>query len=1469
MKRMVKSVLSVIMAAAMIVSTACVDVYALEPDSDEITAEESFDADILTSDMQALSDNSLSDESMSDNELTDKSVSDNVLPDEGDGSGWRGGYIEIPGERNVPKLSDDVSYADIKNALKYGDKYIEIPDEGYSITDSAYPYSYNDSFMLLEWLKEHYPATRDQGSEGACWAFSTIGTTEFYGITHGTVDKSVDHSELHLAYWTYADEGTGSPVAGDTGDRVHFDITKTPVDAYGRHADIIGYGGNTVYGVQTLMQRRGIADESVANYEKKAGLIHEPHSTLMEDTERDNTAYLKNAYMINKDNIELIKQTLLANGGLGVSFNAQDQYTNYATAAVCHPSNWDGGVNHAVMIVGWDDDYPISNFGTCKPSRSGAWLCRNSWTTVPDINDYDSYFWISYEDGSIPCVWALETMEDTDPSFDNAYFYDSSMHDELRFGGGTKKTANIYRASSGCDSELLEAVSFATDYSISNVGYTIEVYTDVDPAAGPESGTLQTAATTSGTLTLGGTYTITLDEPVELTGGEYFAVAVSLDNGQSVIVEADFNSAGWPGITSEVGAKKGQSFRKSGSTWTDIGLSEGGNAIIHALTSNGNMGEICEVYLNCNGGMLKYKDKNGKVSYPGEVRYTVGKNRIFKLPVPSKYGCTFAGWKSLTDGETYSDAYTVTEDIGFEAQWVIPKAENVSVKGSPEREGGIIYVGDKLVMSSETKDSRIYYAIQDDEPSDESEWTLYTDPVPVKRGMEGNIRVWTYAAGNAYEDSDVSNTDLQVVRNNDSIWGGITDPDDRDLCGTDEDGYPIIPKGIWLSEASYEAEPAYTGSEITVPDLRIYNGNNLLTTGRDYTVSYKNNKNISGKKKASFTVKFKGNSSGTVSRNFTIVPASLKTKFDGKEGVTPKAVEAGFTGNAITPEFAFRWNDIPLILQTDYSMSYYREDDFTDEENPGEPVYSITEPGNYKILLTGKGSFTGQEVISLAVVGKTPISDAVLSGFESKVEIPANPLKGAEQPFEGGLTSLIYNGETLAYGIDYEVKYFDNFAPGTATAVITGIGDDFAGTYTKTFKVTAIPLTSDFIEPGTFASDVVPDMDMIKEHKAVQRIVLKYDDPLNGAYELVEGSDYKVTYKKNTKPGKATMKVTGLGRFKGSFSEKFKITARNITAYDSPVYVGIEKYNEWIRIGDGYYGGLWDAEYRSGGAVVDAELRYGGPDDQYNYVYTYSDGDEYAVLENGRDYSVKYKNNKKYTIVIKGNYYSYTTPTVTYTGKGLLKGKVTYKFNFSTGKLGSGTVSIKADDLVRSGKKKGLFSKPVLKDNGRKLKAGKEYSKKYVYTYVTDAWLANGAIKQAGERVENSDILKAGTDATIKVTVSGQRNYGKVKKRIGCWVITFTSVDFRNSYEGTISTTYQVKAGVMNKAKVTINKGKAYTFTGSAIEPGKDAMVVKVGKVTLKPEDYEIVGYSNNVNKGTAKVTLRGRGKYGGEKTFR
>ena len=57
-------------------------------------------------------------------------------------------------------------------------------------------------------------------------------------------------------------------------------------------------------------------------------------------------------------------------------------------------------------------------------------------------------------------------------------------------------------------------------------------------------------------------------------------------------------------------------------------------------------------------------------------------------------------------------------------------------------------------------------------------------------------------------------------------------------------------------------------------------------------------------------------------------------------------------------------------------------------------------------------------------------------------------------------------------------------------------------------------------------------------------------------------------------------------------------------------------------------------------------------------------------------------------------------------------------------------------------------------------------------------------------------------------------------------------------------------------------------YTGNAIEPGEnDITVTFQGRKLTYGTDYVIAGYTNNVRKGNAKLTIRGIGQYGGTKT--
>ncbi len=82
------------------------------------------------------------------------------------------------------------------------------------------------------------------------------------------------------------------------------------------------------------------------------------------------------------------------------------------------------GANHAVAIVGWDDNYSKSNFRN-TPEGDGAWIIKNSWGTTSGNN---GYFYVSYYDTRLAPLNKPEStfafvLNDT-VKFDKSYQYD-------------------------------------------------------------------------------------------------------------------------------------------------------------------------------------------------------------------------------------------------------------------------------------------------------------------------------------------------------------------------------------------------------------------------------------------------------------------------------------------------------------------------------------------------------------------------------------------------------------------------------------------------------------------------------------------------------------------------------------------------------------------------------------------------------------------------------------------------------------------------------------------------------------------------------------------------------------------------------------------------------------------------------------------------------------------------------------
>ena len=83
-----------------------------------------------------------------------------------------------------------------------------------------------------------------------------------------------------------------------------------------------------------------------------------------------------------------MKQTISNYGGIFAGVHGaqlmSDAYNNSTGAIYCDPNDVENSytMNHAVVIIGWDDNYSKDNFNEAhRPSSNGAWIVKNSWET--------------------------------------------------------------------------------------------------------------------------------------------------------------------------------------------------------------------------------------------------------------------------------------------------------------------------------------------------------------------------------------------------------------------------------------------------------------------------------------------------------------------------------------------------------------------------------------------------------------------------------------------------------------------------------------------------------------------------------------------------------------------------------------------------------------------------------------------------------------------------------------------------------------------------------------------------------------------------------------------------------------------------------------------------------------------------------------------------------------------------------
>ena len=124
-----------------------------------------------------------------------------------------------------------------------------------------------------------------------------------------------------------------------------------------------------------------------------------------------------------------------------------------------------------------------------------------------------------------------------------------------------------------------------------------------------------------------------------------------------------------------------------------------------------------------------------------------------------------------------------------------------------------------------------------------------------------------------------------------------------------------------------------------------------------------------------------------------------------------------------------------------------------------------------------------------------------------------------------------------------------------------------------------------------------------------------------------------------------------------------------------------------------------------------------------------------------------------------------------------------------------------------------------------------------------------------------SEITPTPTIKCGDVTLEKDKDYTlSYKNNINVGTAT-VNVTFIGNYEGKASTTFEIIADVLSTEKVSFSKIDNQTYTGREIKPEP---TITYGPVTLeKGKDYTL-SYDNNVNVGTATVTVAFMGNYAG-----
>ena len=291
-------------------------------------------------------------------------------------------YVKNIKNGDDKKGSDKSFFGMIPNTVEFKKDYS--PDD----SNNAGFEPKNKSSLPSKYIADLTPI-RNQGSYGSCWACTMASVVEgsFLKMFGDLIEISVPNMIYHLN----CNASLNNKYSSDVEEGGLFSLA-TAYFASGRGAvlaendvcynDMFNKSDPDHWSVKKrqFLDTNLISLDYLAYYLRDVKFIPDP------------TMYTNRTREIHRNKI---KRAIMNFGGVASSFLYDPKYISEDEKNYCNTEKlgW-FGPNHAIKIIGWDDNYSRTNF-KYRPKDNGAFIVQNSWGE--NWGD-DGIFYMSYED---------------------------------------------------------------------------------------------------------------------------------------------------------------------------------------------------------------------------------------------------------------------------------------------------------------------------------------------------------------------------------------------------------------------------------------------------------------------------------------------------------------------------------------------------------------------------------------------------------------------------------------------------------------------------------------------------------------------------------------------------------------------------------------------------------------------------------------------------------------------------------------------------------------------------------------------------------------------------------------------------------------------------------------------------------------------------------------------------------------